>query len=314
MNIFCHSNSCKLISTVASAVLILVLTLSALPDNAAAQSTLTAEKIGSKVDVYIDGRFFTSYKFSQDEKYPYFYPVNGPSGASVTSKRNSDFPHHSSLFFGADHVNGGNYWQEGLEEGQIISVKTEIVEEGDDRVTIVNENIWVRPGADAPIKDTRQIIITSPEDQIYQIDFNISLLMLQDVTIERTNHSLFSGRMDPDLAVINGGSMVNAEGEEGEEGTFGKASSWMTYYGNRGDQIEGMTIMQHPSNEWYPSPWFTRDYGFFSPTPLYWPEDEDIGTVLDMGDIVELRYRVLIHSGDHNDAGISEYFDSYRNE
>lgn len=308
-----HSNSFNLINTIAAGVLILILILSALPD-AAAQSTVSAEKTGSKVDVFIDGRFFTSYKFSQDEKYPFFYPVNGPSGASVSSKRNSDYPHHSSLFFGADHVNGGNYWQEGLEEGQIISVKTDIVEDGGDKVIIVSENIWVRADAEAPIKDTRRIVITSPDDEIYQIDFDITMLMLQDVTIERTNHSLFSGRMDPDLAVINGGNMVNAEGEEGESGTFGKASPWMTYYGNRGGQIEGMTIMQHPSNKWFPSPWFTRDYGFFSPTPLYWPEDEEVGTVLNKGESVELRYRVLIHSGDHNAAGITGYYDLYRNE
>ena len=54
------------------------------------------------------------------------------------------------------------------------------------------------------------------------IDFEISLEMLEEVTIEKTNHSLFSIRMDPDLSVKFGGTMVNAEGESGEKGTFGK--------------------------------------------------------------------------------------------
>jgi hypothetical protein len=76
--------------------------------------------------------------------------------------------------------------------------------------------------------------------------------MLENVTIARTNHSLFSGRMDPDLAVINGGIMINSEGDTGEEGTFGKPSPWIDYYGKRMGKYEGMAIMQHPSNHMVP--------------------------------------------------------------
>ncbi len=281
-------------------------------ENAGAQATVNAEKIGSKIDVYIDGRFFTSYTFHENEKYPFFYPVNGPSGASVTSKRNSNYPHHSSLFFGVDFVNGGNYWQEGLHRGQILSVKAEILENGGDRVVISNECLWVRPGADSPIKDTRTIIISAPSEDIYQIDFAITLLPLQDVTIRRNNHSLFSGRMDPDLAVINGGRLVNAEGDEGEEGTFGKPSAWVSYYGERGGIFEGITIMQHPDNDWPNAPWFTRDYGFFSPTPIYWPEDENAGTLMSMGEPVQLKYRVLVHAGDPEEAEISHHYELFK--
>ena len=35
---------------------------------------------------------------------------------------NPVYPHHTSLLFGCDLVNGGNYWQEGLERGRMISV------------------------------------------------------------------------------------------------------------------------------------------------------------------------------------------------
>jgi len=91
-----------------------------------AEAQINAIKTGSKINVTIDGKFFTSYIFSEDEKYPFFYPVNGPvSGGSVTSMRNAVYPHHSSLFFGCDQVNGGNYWQEGLERGRIVSVNAQ---------------------------------------------------------------------------------------------------------------------------------------------------------------------------------------------
>jgi len=275
-----------------------------------AQSKISAVKKGAKIDVTIDNLFFTSYIFAENEKYPFFYPVNGPTGASVTSMRNGTYPHHSSLFFGCDRVNGGNYWQEGLERGRIVSLREDILENDGPRVVIENECIWSRPGAVSPVKDLRKITITAPSKDLFQIDFEVMMEMLMDVTIEKTNHSLFSGRMDPALAVTSGGTMINAEGALGEKGTFGKASPWIDCFGKRGDKIEGMAIMQHPSNNWYPSPWFTRDYGFFSPTPMYWPAD-DKATVMKKGETIKLKYRVLVHSGTNETAKIAEEFKKY---
>jgi len=275
---------------------------------------INAVKVGSKINVTIDGNFFTSYIFSEDEKYPFFYPVNGPvSGGSVTSMRNAVYPHHTSLFFGCDQVNGGNYWQEGLERGRIISVNAQILKEGGDSVVITDECIWSRPGALSPVKDTRVFIITAPSATMIQIDAEITMEMLMDVHIRKTNHSLFSARMAADLAVTNGGTMINAEGIKGEKDTFGKRSPWIDYYGKRGNAVEGLTIMQHPSNPWYPSPWFTRDYGFISPTPMYWPEN-DKETFMEKGKQLKLRYRVLIHAGTHTDADIAGQFEKYKKQ
>jgi hypothetical protein len=275
---------------------------------------ITAVKVGSKINVTIDNKFFTSYIFSGDEKYPFFYPVNGPvSGGSVTSMRNGEYPHHSSLFFGCDLVNGGNWWQEGLERGKIISVNAEISKQGGDSVIITDECIWSRPGAISPIKDTRKIVVTAPSATVNQIDVEIKMEMLTDVTIKKTNHSLFSARMAADLSVKNGGTMINADGLKSEKDTFGKSSPWIDFYGKRGDAVEGLAILQHPSNPWYPSPWFTRDYGFMSPTPMYWPEN-GTETFMKKGTVLILRYRVLVHAGDHNQAKIAEAFAKYKNE
>lgn len=275
-----------------------------------AQRKVTAEKKGNKIEFRINGTLFTAYYVSEFEKYPFFFPVNGPSNASVTSMRNANYPHHSSLFFGCDRVNEGNYWQEGLERGQIVSLRVDILESGGEKARIENECIWKRPGADAPIKDKRRITVSAPSARTYQIDFDIELEMLLDVRIEKTNHSLFSGRMDPDLAVINKGTLVNAEGDSGEKETFGKRSPWMDYSGERMGKTEGMAILQHPSNTWFPAPWFTRDYGFFSPTPMYWPEN-DTCISLAKGEKIKLRYRVIVHEGNYREAEIAEEYKKY---
>jgi hypothetical protein len=295
---------------ITSSLTLLLLLLILQPLSAA---KIRAVKVGSKINVSIDDKFFTSYIFSSDEKYPFFFPLNGPlSGGSVTSMRNDPYPHHSSLFFACDQVNGGNYWQEGLERGKIISVNAEIVKEGGDTVIISDECIWSRPGAISPIKDTRKITITAPSANIRQIDFEISLDPLIDVHIRKTGHSLFSARMAADLTVQNGGTMINAEGDKNEKETWGKKSSWIDYFGKRGNVVEGLAIMQHPSNPWYPSPWFSRDYGFFAPGPMFWPENgEEI--FIKKGEQQTFRFRALVHSGNQIEAKIAEAYDEFRN-
>lgn len=299
-------------------VLVLLITVYAVTGHPLSATKINAKKVGFSINVTIDDKFFTSYIFSPEEKHPFFFPVNGPlTGASVTSMRSDAYPHHSSLFFACDQVNGGDYFYglgpEGLRSGQIVSFNAEIAKEGGDSVVITDECIWRRPGALSPIKDTRTITITSPSPAIRQIDFEISLDFLTDVHIRKTGHSLFCARMAVDLSAINGGIMINAEGGKNEKENWGKKSSWIDYYGKRGEAIEGLAILQHPSNPWYPSPWFARDYGFFSPGPFNWPENgKEI--FIKKGETRSFRYRVVVHAGNQDDAGIAGIFERFRSE
>jgi hypothetical protein len=276
-----------------------------------AQEKLSASQIGSRIDVTIGGKFFTSYRFAADEKYPFLFPVNGPSGASVTSMRNGEYPHHSSLFFGCDKVNGGNYWQEALDRGRIAS-KGPVIESAAGKEIVIRDTCdWTRPGAAQPLRDTRHIVISAPSPTLRQIDFDITLEALEDVVIEKTNHSLFSARMDPDLTPVFGGTMINSEGATGEKGTFGKPSPWLACFGARNDKTtEGLAILQHPQNPGSPTPWFTRDYGFLSPTPMFWPANGK-NTRIAKGEKLQLRYRVLVFSGTPETVGIGTIFTEF---
>lgn len=272
---------------------------------------LRAVQVGDRIDVWVGGQFFTSYRFEENEKYPFFFPVNGPSGTSVTSMRNGEYPHHSSLFFGCDRVNGGNYWQEGLERGRIISENIKLEKASGPEIVITQTCVWRRPNAPEPFRDTRRIVLTAPTKEQRIIDFDVTMEALEDVEIQKTNHSLFSARVDPDISVRSGGTLVNAEGATGEKATFGKGSPWMAFYGKRGSgATEGIAILQHPNNPGYPSPWFTRDYGFISPTPMYWPEDGKVTRVAKGGKFA-LRYRTVVFAGEPKDAKISELFEAY---
>jgi hypothetical protein len=278
---------------------------------AAAQApTMSAERLDDRIIIRGNDQTITVYRFGAGQKYPYFYPVNGPvTGLSLTTESALPYPHHRSLFFGCDKVNGGNYWQEGNERGQIISRGARIIHAGPEYVGLTDECEWKQPGQAPIMIDRREIRVFAPSDRIRIIDFRITLIPLTDVTILRTNHSLFSARMDPSLLANQAGLLVNAEGKWSEKGTYSVASPWCDYSGARFGVKEGLAIFDSPANPWFPSKWFTRDYGFFSPTPLEWLGEE--GLHLPAGVETPLRYRVILHGGDADEAGIRHLFEEW---
>ncbi|MCX7044836.1 MAG: PmoA family protein [Candidatus Sumerlaeota bacterium] len=296
----------------------------------AAMPGSAAEPVSAKIDqgqVVIDvgGKPFTTYifgealkrpSFSASLKKPYFYPVIGPkSGKTVTLETMPPYPHHNSLWFGCDRVNGVDYWSVNLKVGRIVSQGAKLVEAAGERAVFTDECLWTPTGKDPIIRDTRKVTITAPSPALRFIDFDITLDPLTDLTIQKSNHSLFSGRMTPELCVTDhekksrGGVLINAEGKSSEKDTFGVLSPWMDFYGARDGVTEGMAILENPDNRWYPSPWFTRDYGFFSPTPMQWLKGGAIK--IPKGEKFTLKYRVIVHAGDTKEAGIADLFKQY---
>lgn len=274
--------------------------------------SLRLERDERGVSVYVGEKLFTKYLTLDDWKYPYFYPVNGPlTGESVTTESSEPYPHHHSLFFGCDRVNGGNYWQEGLERGRIVSQKIDLKKAKGNQVVFTDECLWQREGAEPPFQDTRVITVQAPGEDLRYIDFEITLTALMDVRIEKTNHSLFAARMVPDLSVPSGGILVNAEGMKGEKGTFGQPSPWCDFSGAREGKSEGLAILTHPDDPLQPIPWFTRDYGFFSPTPFNWLAEP---YEIKKGDTLKLKYRVVVHAGDADQANIASLYEEWARE
>ena len=258
------------------------------------------------IEVSIDGKHFTTYLTPTDWKFPYLWPVNGPaSGKTITIEEGIDYPHHRSLYFGCDKVNGCNFWAGENSTGQIKSLGPAIVESGT-QVILEDTCEWVCPGKPTPILDRRRITIAAPTPDIRHIDFRFDLTFLENTHIAKTNHSLFSAEVVPELSVRGGGTLINAHGGLHEEGTFGKAAVWCDYSGKREGVREGLAILQHPENPDAPWPYFTRDYGFFSPTPLYWIGEE--GLTIDKGEQITLRFLVVVHRGGAEDVDLNAIF------
>jgi hypothetical protein len=271
---------------------------------------LTAYQDGPQIWVRWANAILTSYRAHATQKYPYLYPLTGPkSGLSLTTETSVPYPHHRSMLFACDRVNGGSYWQEAVRAGQIVSVGLKLGKSTPESAELLDRCEWRKPGGPVVMRDERKITVRVANPGLRFLDAQIEWSAVQDVTIQKTNHSLFSIRAAADIIPWAGGTLLNSEGQSGEKATFGKPAAWCCYFGKRagvaGDVVEGIALFDHPKNPWAPTPWFTRDYGFISPTPLNFI---DKPWQLAAGKSVHLRYRVVLFAGNPNEARLASIY------
>ncbi len=274
---------------------------------------LTAYQGGPQIWIRWANSLVTSYRAHPSQKYPYLYPFAGPiSGISLTAETCVPYPHHRSVFFACDRVNGGNYWQGPIQLGQIVSRGPKLGPVTPQSAEILDTCEWRKPGQESVMTDQRKITVNIVSNQLRWIDAEIQWTAVQDVTIEKTNHALFSVRAAADLIPWAGGKLENSFGKFGEKATFGQPAVWCTYYNKRAgipsEVVEGVALFHHPLNPWKDCPWFTRDYGFISPSPFNFLEKP---WQLAAGKSVQLRFRVVAYAGTPRDAELEGIYEAW---
>ncbi len=84
----------------------------------AQQVDLVAVPAEQRIDVKVDGKLFTAYRYPAAIKKPVLYPLNAASGAEVTRGyplaprpgERVDHPHHVGAWFNFGSVNGHDFW------------------------------------------------------------------------------------------------------------------------------------------------------------------------------------------------------------
>jgi len=270
-----------------------------------------------------DNALLMSYRAHPSQKYPFFSPMAGPiSGLPLVTETGRPWPHHRGVFFGLDRVNGGNYWQDILPRGQIISQGPSFAKEdglfkmSETEVKIVDRCLWRQGTNDPIIEDERQFTIKVVDDSRYLLDADIVVKALTDITVQQTNHGLFGVRSSHDLSPVGGGVLESSEGLRGMDATLGKPARWMALYGRRAklreEIVEGIAVFcpsKAPHPRFENCPWFTRDYGNISPTPMNWLGSDPF--VLPRGEELRLRYRVVAFGGTPREAGLDALWEEF---
>jgi hypothetical protein len=271
---------------------------------------LTHYQLGPHIWLRWHNEPLIGYRAHPTQKYPYVFPVAGPlSGLSLTAESSLPWPHHRSLFFGCDFVNGGNYWQDTLERGQIVSRGPRVAEATKTSAVILDACDWRQPGQPTQMTDERRVTVSVPGARLRLLDVDITWRASVDVAIQKTNHALFAVRAAHDVTPAGGGRLLSSDAKDGEAQTFGKPARWCAFFGRRtqarGEPVEGIALMDHPANPWPACPWFTRDYGFMSPMPFNWIEQP---WRLAAGQSVRIRHRVVSFAGDPQEVGLDQLY------
>ena len=148
------------------------------------------------------------------------------------------------------------------------------------------------------------------------IDYDISIDPLEKLTFRDTKEGTFGIRLATSMSEDKGGKMTNAEGKQTEKNVWGKRSPWVDYAGQVDGKLVGVAIMDYPSNPRHPTYWHSRAYGLFAANPFgvkdfTGDKSQDGSMTVEPGHPLRFRYRVVIHDGDAEHAGIAALYQKF---
>ncbi len=295
-----------------------------------------AQEMGMKVDddgvtITIDDELFTRYVTSSATK-PILYPLVGPTGKPVTRGypmesakpgEENDHPHHRSVWFGYEGINGINFWHEPEDldhpaptDGRQIHRGFKTVELDKNTVVLVSENDYVDAAGKVVAKDERTCRFGVDGDTRW-IDYTIKLWSPDGpLVIGDTKEGAFAVRVAGTMKVDaqQGGKIVSSNGDEDDD-AWGKPAPWIDYSGPVEGETTGIAMLAHPSSLQSEPRWHVRSYGLFAANPIgadaYSNGEVKGGLQREAGEPIVLRHRLILHPGDHTDADIAAAYAKY---
>jgi hypothetical protein len=212
-------------------------------------------------------------------------------------------------------VNGHSFWHEAKESPQIEHREFVKIESGQQGV-IVTRNDWLAPDGTKVCEDERTLTF-GVDGEMTWIDFDITLKASDgDVKFGDTKEGSFGVRVAGSMKLTAnlGGKIVNSAGQT-DGGAWGKQAPWVDYHGPVDGETVGIAILNHPSSFRFPTYWHVRTYGLFAANPFglhnFVSKDKDGSHTIESGDTMTLRYRVILHKGTTEEAGIAAAFERY---
>ena len=292
-----------------------------------AQVQFTQHK--DRISIEIDGKPYSNFYLSADGNKPYVYPLRTASGVVVTRHfpmeefpgETKDHPHHRGMFFSHGDVNGFNFWateaagpnssKKAATPGGYASRRASMalkkvvqLKNGSKSGTVQAFFEGLDPQRKPILTETRTITFYS-DPKLRTIDYDIKIDALEKLKFGDTKEGTFGIRLATSMTedAKLGGRMVNAEGKETEKEVWGKRSPWLDYSGPVDGQTVGVLVMDHPTNPRHPTYWHTRAYGLlganiFGLHDFLNDKTQDGSLIVEPGQSVRFRYRVVIHPGD----------------
>lgn len=264
----------------------------------------TSEK---SIDVLVNGKLFTTYRWPDNVCKPVLYPVCTSAGTEITrgfpihpkTGERADHPHQIGMWLTYGDVDGNDFWGNGSKGlgtknangGVIQHISVDKKTEGTGEAVLVTSENWVDTVGTVLLKEHSEYhFIAEGTNRI--ID-RITTLTAgnKDVMFLDTKEGMFGIRVARQLELPDQGEIVlySADGQpervkamsnEGISGNYlsseggtgldvwGTRARWMDLFGIIGDEKISIVICDHPGNQSYPTYWHARGYGLFAANPL----------------------------------------------
>lgn len=266
----------------------------------------------SQVSFQRDGQELVQYHYGSRYERPFWFPLIGPAGRVVTRMGHPHDPtghsHHNSVWVSHRSVNGANFWED-PGPARIVHQAVEKLSDGPDAASLRVRNAW--NGADGkPILIERRLTTVRPlADGEWMLVVELLITPAAgDVTFGKTSFGLFAARVAKTMSVHDGGGTIrNSEGAVNEKACFRKQARWIDYSGRvTADRINGITLMDHPSNANHPSAYHVRNDGWMGASFSL-----DGPVKLLEGKRLRLLYALYIHDGMPDVGRIDKQFDAF---
>ena len=289
---------------------------------------------GDHMDGLIGGHPFTSYYFGAATARPYLFPLRSALGTIVTRGfpmvtdipgEDHDEPHQRAMYFGHGDINGYDFWGEAAFPhwsrhsastfGRTVFRKLDEMRGAPESGTLRAEFDLMTPKGDTIATEIQSYIFKGDaQSRIIDCEFTI-LADHGPVKIGDTKEGTFAIRVVKALDSPPG-RMVNSEGAVGEKAIWGKKADWVDFSGNVAGEDVGIAMFDHPKNLRYPAYWHARGYGLLAANPFGLREfthdrHQDGSYTIAAGGSLTLRYRVLIHQGNLQQARIADAYRQY---
>jgi hypothetical protein len=262
-----------------------------------------------KLDVIMDGKLFSSFRWPDNVYKPILYPVYTSTGTEITrgfplkpreGERN-DHIHQVGIWLNYGNVNGYDFWgngYRGVKEpngGEIRHLHIDRLKGGPGEGSFVSTESWLDPKGKELLAEETEYHFSGKEG--VRIIDRITTLTAMDTAVlfKDTKEGMFGIRVARQLELpskervtlldANGnpseqrdttnqgvtGNYRSSEGISGES-VWGTRAKWMDLFGSIGEEKISLVIIDHPQNPGYPTYWHARGYGLFAANPLGWTD------------------------------------------
>lgn len=260
-----------------------------------------------RVDVFVDGKPFTSYLWTEKLKVPVLYPLRTAAGTVVTrgfpleprAGERVDHPHHAGTWFNYGNVNGVDFWNNSItlppeqqsKMGTVVHRRITRASGGKERGQLDVEMEWMMPDGQPILRESTTFIFSGGPnrravDRITTLTALDKRVLFKDdkegmlgLRVRReleqpSNEPLVftdaSGRPTAVKVLDNNGVTGLYRSSEGKTGdaVWGTRARWTMLSGKVDQEPITLVIFDHPKNTGFPTYWHARGYGLFAANPL----------------------------------------------